>query len=97
MGPYLDFAMTVMQDATPTKELEAIRQLPLEKRCVWRVASALKWGFTDVDDLSVSADRQTFCPSAPTLRAIILGDCDLLGGVSFPCRSRGRNRLTQPC
>jgi hypothetical protein len=59
MGPYLDFAMAVMHDANPTTELEVIRQLPLEKRCVWRVASVLEWGFADVDDLSVSADRQT--------------------------------------
>jgi hypothetical protein len=40
MEPYLDFAMAVMQDADPTAELEAIRHLPLEKRYVWRVASA---------------------------------------------------------
>ena len=38
MEPYLDFAMAVMQDADLTAELEAIRQLPLEKRYVWRVA-----------------------------------------------------------
>jgi len=47
MEPYLDFAMAVMQDADLTAELEAIRQLPLDKRYVWRVASALKWGFAD--------------------------------------------------
>ena len=44
MEPYLNFAVSVMQDADPTPELEALRQLPLEKRYVWRVASALKWG-----------------------------------------------------
>jgi hypothetical protein len=26
---------------------------------LWRVASALKWGFADFDDLGVDADRQT--------------------------------------
>ena len=26
---------------------------------MWRVASALKWGFADFDDLGVDADRQT--------------------------------------
>jgi hypothetical protein len=59
MEPYMDFAVAVMQDAAPTAELEAIRQLPLERRYVWRVASALKWGFADFDDLGVVADRQT--------------------------------------
>jgi len=58
MELYLDFAMAVMQDADPTAELEAIRLLPLEKRYVWRVVSALKWGFADFDDLGVVADRQ---------------------------------------
>jgi hypothetical protein len=59
MEPYLDFAVAVMQDADATAELEAIRKLPLEKRYVWRVASALKWGFADFDDLGVEADRAT--------------------------------------
>ena len=36
--------------------------MPLEKRYVWRVASALKWGFADFDDLSVDADRLTLSP-----------------------------------
>jgi hypothetical protein len=34
----------------------------VEKRYVWRIASALKWGFADFDDLSVSADQATFEP-----------------------------------
>lgn len=62
MEPYVNFAIAVMQEADPTPELEAIRQLPLEKRYVWRVASALKWGFADFDDLGVVADRQTLTP-----------------------------------
>jgi len=59
MQPYLEFIKAVMQDHDPTPELERIRQLPLEKRYVWRVVSALKWGLADCDDLSVQADRQT--------------------------------------
>jgi hypothetical protein len=62
MEPYLNFAMTLMQGNDPTPELEAIRQLPLEKRYVWRIASALKWGFADFDNLGVDADRQTLSP-----------------------------------
>jgi hypothetical protein len=59
MEPYLDFIKAVMQGHDPTPELETLRQLPLEKRYVWRIASALKWGLADCDDLSVKADRQT--------------------------------------
>jgi hypothetical protein len=42
MEPYLNFASALMQGHDPEPELEAIRQLPLEERYVWRVASALK-------------------------------------------------------
>jgi hypothetical protein len=59
MQPYLELAKAVMQDSDSTAQLEAIRRLPLNKRYVWRVASALKWGFADCDDLNVEADRQT--------------------------------------
>ena len=62
MEPYLNFTMALMQGNDPTPELEAIRQLPLEKRHVWRVASALKWAFADFDDLNVSADKETLAP-----------------------------------
>ena len=62
MKPYLDFIKAVIQDHDPAPELEAIRRLPLEKRYVWRVASALKWGLADCESLSVEADRQTLTP-----------------------------------
>jgi|ERR1051326_7112056 hypothetical protein len=62
MKPYVDFAKAVMQDHDPTPELETIRKLRLEKRYIWRVASALKWAFADCDDLSVEADKQTLTP-----------------------------------
>ena len=59
MEPYLNFAMALMRGADPEPALEAIRQLPVERRYVWRVASALKWAFADFDVLSVSADKET--------------------------------------
>lgn len=62
MEPYLNFAVALMQGHDPEPELEAIRQLPLEKRYVWRVVSALRWAFADLDDLSVSADKETLTP-----------------------------------
>jgi hypothetical protein len=61
MEPYIRFAKAVMQNADQT-ELEAIRQLPLERRYVWRVASALQWALADCDDLSVQADKETLMP-----------------------------------
>src|ERR1039457_2726223 len=63
MEPYLNFAIALMQGNDPEPELEAIRQLPVEKRYVWRVASALKWGFADFDNLGVDAARQTLLPA----------------------------------
>jgi hypothetical protein len=62
MEPYVKFAMAVMKRADPTPELLAISQLPLEKRYVWRIASALKWAFADCDSLSVEADEVTLPP-----------------------------------
>jgi DNA-binding transcriptional regulator YiaG len=62
MEPYVRFAMAVVQNADPTAALENIGKLPLEKRYVWRIASALKWAFADFDTLSVEADRQTLTP-----------------------------------
>ena len=62
MKPYLNFAEAMIKDHDPAPELEAIRQLPVEKRYVWRVVSALKWAFADYDSLSVEADRRTLTP-----------------------------------
>jgi|HubBroStandDraft_5_1064220.scaffolds.fasta_scaffold471227_1 hypothetical protein len=59
MRPCLNFAEALMQGLEPEPELEAISQLPLGRRYVWRVASALKWGFADFDNLPVEADRLT--------------------------------------
>ena len=60
--PYLEFIKAVIQDHDPAPELDAIRRLPLERRYVWRVASALKWGLADCESLSVQADKQTLTP-----------------------------------
>ena len=62
MKLYLEFIKAVIQDHDPSPELEAIRRLPLEKRYIWRVASALKWGLADCESMSVEADRQTLTP-----------------------------------
>jgi len=59
MEPYRNFAMAVMGQKDTGPAIEALTALPLEERYVWRVASALKWAFADLETLSVEADRQT--------------------------------------
>lgn len=54
-------------DITP--QMTEIAQLPLERRYVWRVASALKWAFTDFDSANVAVDRQT--PSQDDLAKVL--------------------------
>jgi hypothetical protein len=59
MEPYLNLIMAEMQGGDPTPHLEALAALPLEKRYVWRVVSALKWAFADLETESVNADLET--------------------------------------
>jgi hypothetical protein len=62
MEPYLNLAMAMMGGKDTGPAIEELVALPLEKRYVWRVASALKWAFADFDTLTVEADRQTIPP-----------------------------------
>lgn len=59
MKPYLRYieAAILGEDVNPF--LRDIAGLPLEKRYVWRVASALKWGFADFEDWNVVVDKKT--------------------------------------
>jgi hypothetical protein len=59
MKPYLALLKAQIggQDTEPF--LTALAALPLEERYVWRVVSALKWAFCDLDTDSVNADRRT--------------------------------------
>jgi hypothetical protein len=59
MQPYLRLRKAGLQDLDTTPHLEEIAALPLEKRYIWRVASALKWAFVDLETVSVNVDRQT--------------------------------------
>jgi hypothetical protein len=59
MEPYTNLAMAIMGGKDTGPAIEALAALPLERRYVWRVASALKWAFADFDTLTVEADRQT--------------------------------------
>ena len=56
--PYLDCLIKAYRDNGVGLEaaLEVIRDLPLEKRYIWRVFSALKWAFADFEDEYVALD-----------------------------------------
>jgi hypothetical protein len=59
MQPYLNLMMATMQGQDTGPATEELSRLPLEKRYVWRVASALKWAFADLETMNVEADRKT--------------------------------------
>ena len=59
MQPYVRLAMAGLKGADVQPELDALREIPLERRYIWRVASALKWAFADFDTVNVRADRDT--------------------------------------
>ncbi|MGD1096012.1 MAG: hypothetical protein ABSB35_28970 [Bryobacteraceae bacterium] len=59
MQPYLRLIKAGMQNQDITPLVQEIAELPLEKRYVWRVASALKWACADLETVNVTVDRQT--------------------------------------
>jgi hypothetical protein len=59
MRSYLELVKAGWQNKSITSHIEEIAALPLEKRYTWRIASALKWGFADFDNVYVSVDRET--------------------------------------
>ena len=59
MQPYLELLKAEIQGHDITPHVEEIAQLPFEKRYIWRIASALKWGFADFDSVYVPVDRET--------------------------------------
>lgn len=62
MEPYTRFfeVHAKQQDVEPF--IAEIAELPLEKRYVWRITSALKWAFADFDSETVRLDRETLSP-----------------------------------
>jgi len=58
MQPYLDCLIQAYRNdgAGLDAALRVIRDLPLEKRYMWRVFSALKWAFADFEDGYVALD-----------------------------------------
>jgi hypothetical protein len=62
MRPYLRVAEAMVKTEGLTEAVAAIGDLPLEERYLWRVLSALKWGFADFDSVNVVIDRKTLSP-----------------------------------
>lgn len=56
MEPYLANAEAAITGRGTDKATNAISQLPLERRYVWRIASSLRQAFCDFDKSSVRAD-----------------------------------------
>jgi hypothetical protein len=59
MEPYVNLAVAIVKGENVDSALKELAALPLEKRYVWRIASALKGAFADFDSVNVEADRQT--------------------------------------
>ena len=59
MKPYLAFLKAQMSGQDTEPYLAALAALPLEERYVWRVISALKWAFCDLDTENAIADVHT--------------------------------------
>lgn len=62
MQPYKQYMQALVLGWDRSAGMEEIANLPLEKRYVWRVASALHWGFADFDSETVAVDRMTLSP-----------------------------------
>ena len=59
MKPYLALLKAQMSEQDTEPYLAALAALPLEERYVWRVVSALKWAFCDLDTETAMADLHT--------------------------------------
>ena len=59
MKPYLAFLKAQIGGQDTEPYLAALAALPLEDRYVWRVISALKWAFCDLDTENAIADVHT--------------------------------------
>jgi hypothetical protein len=57
--PYARLAEAVLSQEGIREAIAEIAGLPLEERYLWRVLSALKWGFADFDIVNVAVDRKT--------------------------------------
>ena len=82
MRPYLRPAQAVITQKGLKEAVAEIGQLPLEERYLWRVLSALKWGFADFDNVNVVIDRNS--------RGARLLQCAHRSPLEVTTRRRGR-------
>ena len=59
MRPYLELLKAHIGGKDTALYLAVLAELPLEERYVWRVISALKWAFCDLETENVLADLKT--------------------------------------
>jgi hypothetical protein len=59
MKPYLALLKAQMAGQDTEPHIAALTALPLEERYVWRVISALKWAFCDLETENAIADFRT--------------------------------------
>ena len=59
MKPYLALLKAQISGQDTEQHLAALAALPLEERYVWRVISALKWAFCDLETENAIADFRT--------------------------------------
>lgn len=59
MRPYVKVAEAMLAGKGLKDAIKAVSELPLERRYVWRILSALKWAFADFDSVNVAVDRRT--------------------------------------
>lgn len=59
MKPYLDLLKAQIGGQDPEPFLAVLSALPLEDRYAWRVRSALKWAFCDLETENLLADLAT--------------------------------------
>jgi hypothetical protein len=62
MRPYVRLAEAIMTQQGLKEAVAETGRLPLEQHYLWRVLSALKWGFADFDSVNVVIDRKTLGP-----------------------------------
>jgi hypothetical protein len=59
MALYRTAVAAILGHQDPTEAIEAVSELPIEKRYIWRIVSALHVAFDDYDSICVQIDRET--------------------------------------
>src|ERR1700687_589852 len=90
MRPYIQMAKALQDRKGVQSCLESLAKLPLEKRCVWRITSVLKWAFADFDSTRVAVDRHTFVGgSGPVAGSIEISPSSVLDVCEDAAGRRG--------